>query len=74
MPNDNPEGIGGSLTLSEAAAAYANQPEEQEAERGDPVRDVDVLVMIRIAAKHVSLRARIASAQREKPRHAQNSC
>jgi hypothetical protein len=31
MPNDTPEGIGGSLSLSEAAAAYATPAKEEEA-------------------------------------------
>lgn len=34
MPNDNPEGIGGSLSLEEAAAAYAKTPDDNEAEDG----------------------------------------
>ncbi len=34
MPNDTPEGIGGSLSLSEAAAAYATPVEEKEAPEG----------------------------------------
>jgi len=34
MPNDTPEGIGGSLSLAEAAAAYATPTEEQEAPQG----------------------------------------
>lgn len=34
MPNDTPEGIGGSLSLSEAAAAYASPVEEKEAGTG----------------------------------------
>ncbi|AZO45889.1 hypothetical protein EJ076_34805 [Mesorhizobium sp. M7D.F.Ca.US.005.01.1.1] len=34
MPNDTPEGIGGSLSLSEAAAAYATPVKEEEAPEG----------------------------------------
>lgn len=34
MPNDTPEGIGGSLSLAEAAAAYASPVEDKEAEPG----------------------------------------
>ena len=34
MPNDTPEGIGGSLSLAEAAAAYASPVEEKEAPEG----------------------------------------
>lgn len=34
MPNDNPEGTGGSLTLAEATAAYATPVEEKEAPEG----------------------------------------
>lgn len=34
MPNDTPEGIGGSLSLSEAAAAYVTPVEEEEAPQG----------------------------------------
>jgi hypothetical protein len=34
MPNDTPEGIGGSLSLAEAAAAYATPVNEEEAPAG----------------------------------------
>lgn len=34
MPNDTPEGIGGSLSLAEAAAAYAMPAKEEEAPEG----------------------------------------
>ena len=34
MPNDTPEGIGGSLSLAEAAAAYASPVKEEEAPEG----------------------------------------
>lgn len=34
MPNDTPEGIGGSLSLSEAAAAYVTPVEDEEAPAG----------------------------------------
>lgn len=34
MPNDTPEGIGGSLSLSEAAAAYATPAKDEEAPEG----------------------------------------
>lgn len=34
MPNDTPEGIGGSLSLAEAAAAYASPVKEEEATEG----------------------------------------
>lgn len=34
MPNDTPEGIGGSLSLAEAAAAYASPVKEEEAPQG----------------------------------------
>lgn len=34
MPNDTPEGIGGSLSLAEAAAAYATPVKDEEAHQG----------------------------------------
>lgn len=44
MPNDTPEGIGGSLSLAEAAAAYATPAKDEEApegqsEAGEPAED-----------------------------------
>jgi hypothetical protein len=36
MPNDTPEGIGGSLSLAEAAAAYATPAKKRKPQR--PIR------------------------------------